>query len=634
MRSHFKLLFSMAALAAVIAVFHALPARDAILRQLWSFNQAQYQEFAEKVPARKLPRPDKRFSFMAGDSLPPTPVATPAGGSYSQPIAVALTAPEGKTCAIRYTLDGSIPTYRDSVYTGKPIPVDTFTVLRFRCLNPGMLPGDIVSETYITSARPDGLPVISLITDPVNLWNKYTGIYEHPLGRGRKWMRQADLHLLRPGEPPLSLAGELRIHGGYSRVVPKKSFRFSFKVPENMAISSDHLLLRTQWRGENTVIIRGGGVAQAYRLRDALSATLYSKIGGQTSAAEPIFLRLNGQPWGVYDLRERIDQGWLNQRFGPGDYELMGFDSKTPGRWGTPILGNGQAWENMIRFFREQNPSEPPTLESARQWLDIDNTIDYWIHNIFIANVDWPYNNFNAWRSTGPQGVWRWISWDVDGTFDHQGRGLNHNTLEWSLRERIRNDLKWNYVANQYEDKAAFLQSTLIMRRLLENPEIRNRFVARAHDLMNSVYAPDSTLPVFSEIITKLKIDRELDFQRWGWKDSLYFAEIERVSAFLKKRPEIVRGHLAARFGLQPSLPLHLQIQGPGRIRIHSVTVADSSWVGLYPQDFEIELEALPDPGAIFVGWENQGAVLSTEGLMRFRLKGEMTFRAQFKPAE
>jgi CotH kinase protein/Divergent InlB B-repeat domain/Chitobiase/beta-hexosaminidase C-terminal domain len=632
MRKHTKLVLSLTAIAIAAALFHAAPLRDPILRQLWSLNQAHYQEFAQKVKARKLPQIDKRFSLTLGDSLPPIPVAQPSGGFFTEPLEVRLALPPGHDLPIYYSLDGSIPTHRDSLYRGAPIRVDTVTVLRFRCLVDTLLPGQVGSETYVVGKAAPSLPLLSIITDPVHLWNKYSGIYEHPFERGRSWERQADMHYLRQQDPPFALVGELRIHGGYSRLLPKKSFRFRFQVPPKLNLEPDHILLRTQWQGENTVVIRAGGVGHRYRIRDALSGLLYASIGGHASAFEPVFVRLNGQPWGVYDLRERIDDGWLRLRFGEGEYELIGFDSKNPTKWGTPIVGTSKHWEKTLRFFAEHELNQPAPFEAAAALVDVDKTIDYWIHNIYVANVDWPYNNFNAWRKVTGDGRWGWISWDADGTFDDQGKGLRHNTLEWSLRDRVRNDLKWNYTPGHYEDKAMYLKSTLIMRRLLENPETRRRFILRAHDLLNTTYQAAPALQFLAAIRDPVEADRRADFARWGWSDSAYLQDMERINTFLRLRPKVVRGHFATRFGLGESVPLSLEPVGFGRIGLNTLPPTDTAWTGLYPTGMDIELEAQPDAGYAFSRWEGDLTFSPDSSRVRFQLKGPAVLRAVFRP--
>ena len=76
------------------------------------------------------------------------PVASPPGGTYSEPQLVTLTAAAGAT--IRYTLDGSQPTEASSVYT-TPSTVSTTTTLQARAFRVDWTPS--LSAVEILHAR-------------------------------------------------------------------------------------------------------------------------------------------------------------------------------------------------------------------------------------------------------------------------------------------------------------------------------------------------------------------------------------------------------------------------------------------------------------------------------------------------
>ena len=83
------------------------------------------------------------YTFDYGTLAPP--VASPPGGTYSEPQLVTLTATLGAT--IRYTLDGSQPTEASSVYT-TPLTVSTTTTLQARAFLPDWTPSLSAVEIY------------------------------------------------------------------------------------------------------------------------------------------------------------------------------------------------------------------------------------------------------------------------------------------------------------------------------------------------------------------------------------------------------------------------------------------------------------------------------------------------------
>jgi hypothetical protein len=105
-----------------------------------------------------------------------------------------------------------------------------------------------------------------------------------------------------------------------------------------------------------------------------------------------------------------------------------------------------------------------------------------------------------------------------------------------------------------------------------------------------------------------------------------------RVAAFLERRPALVRGHLAHYFGLGDTVAVTVRKSGGGTVRLNSLSLPDSAWTGTYLAGLEIELEAVPDADAEFMGWSG-----GTEGPDRnprrtVHLEGPREFRAEFRP--
>ena len=72
------------------------------------------------------------------------------------------------------------------------------------------------------------------------------------------------------------------------------------------------------------LVLRNGGDDGMYdhpRMRDSLMHALWAEEAGDVSARRPVFVYLNGQPWGIYNLRERIDSHYVaaNDRSGEAD---------------------------------------------------------------------------------------------------------------------------------------------------------------------------------------------------------------------------------------------------------------------------------------------------------------------------
>ncbi len=197
-------------------------------------------------------------------------------GFFSAPVEAAITA-DDPLATIRYTRDGSTPTFTNGIdYTG-PVVITSTTVLRSAALRAGaksspvdthslFFVDDVITQNsalavskgwpaapvngqlfdYDMSASvvsPNqtavknallAIPTISIVTDMTNLTNPASGIYVNPGQRGRIWERPCSIELLNEDGQlggQFQIDAGLRIRGGFSRSTdnPKHAWHFYFR---------------------------------------------------------------------------------------------------------------------------------------------------------------------------------------------------------------------------------------------------------------------------------------------------------------------------------------------------------------------------------------------------------------------
>ncbi|MDH3217458.1 MAG: CotH kinase family protein, partial [Candidatus Krumholzibacteria bacterium] len=542
MKKPARFAFSAVALV-VVALLAAAPTHKDMISQLWGLNQLYFFEFKQKLRTRLLPRIDKRFTFTVSDSLAPAPVPSLVGGFYADPVTIDLSVSTRAGATIRYTLDGSTPTQQSRRYQ-KPITLHRTRVLRFRSFRSGYLPSETMTHTYFVSTD-FRLPVVSLVTDPVVLWNRYSGIYANSLRRGRKWERGAHVeYFARGNSQPLRLPVQLRMHGGgWARKQTKKPFRLRYATAGLQPATADDLLTQKSTESEREVMLRPTMINHTARLGDELFTQLYSQIGGSVSASIEVLLFLNGEAWGLYRLHERINEEYLRRRFGAAQYDLI-----RDQRADSPALaGNTVHWKKTLDFFRSHDMTDDDQFARASELIDIDNTIDYWLFNIYAGNYDWPHNNTYLYRRrAGPDTRWRWISWDTDFAF--RPGVVGKNTLAWATRNEPRTDLVVN--PGQWKDKESNFFETLIVRRLLENESFRHRFVTRFCDLTHSVLEAKHIEAELDRIMEAKSHDIGTELIRWPDSRERYLRGSRDIRTFAHQRPEIILGYFQKTFGL------------------------------------------------------------------------------------
>jgi CotH kinase protein/Chitobiase/beta-hexosaminidase C-terminal domain len=526
-----------AALTLLIALFASHPLHDSIVGQLFSLNHLRLAKLSKiSTPAVRWEGGTEEPFFpqiFAGQDT----AADVKGGIYDKGVRVTLAS--SKPARIYYTLDGSTPTARSLPYH-EPISIEHTTTLRFASFSPELHPGPVESHTYIVGEA-FGLPVLSLVIDPVFLWNRHSGIYFNALKRGVKWRRPTEVEYFEDkASVPMSFPAELKIHGGeWTRSLEKKSFQLSYQTTALQNHDHNAILkpLSTDHRGR-TLVVRAAAVDASYRLGDELFRSLYADAGGLVSRATPAMLLINAKPWGLYNLHEKIDRAYLQRVNGAADYDFVS-DA------GYRDSEQGRSWNDLLDFFATRDLTDDQNLQKATRLIDVENFTDYWLFNIYAANLDWPHNNYYAFRKRADGERWRWISWDTDATFNFE-KGVRHDTLSWATRGSLRHDLSY---AGRERDEDGWLVSTAIIRALLTNRNYQTLFVRRFCKLHDSHFRPDRLTSRFETIVDRMKPQLTVDWARWPGSKQAYLDGVQGVRRFIGERPAIVLRQFQERFG-------------------------------------------------------------------------------------
>lgn len=115
---------------------------------------------------------------MSIDSTSVLPLSTPhfshSTGIYLVPFSLTLSHPVSGA-QIYYTLDGSHPSLNSSRYTS-PIYIDSNIVVRAIAYLNGIPQSKIATNSFIIAPQ-GNLPIMSIVTDPENLYSPDPGIY-------------------------------------------------------------------------------------------------------------------------------------------------------------------------------------------------------------------------------------------------------------------------------------------------------------------------------------------------------------------------------------------------------------------------------------------------------------------------
>ncbi|HKJ78862.1 MAG TPA: CotH kinase family protein, partial [Prolixibacteraceae bacterium] len=266
---------------------------------------------------------------------------------------------------IRFTTEGEKPSINSTVYT-KPILINQNSVIKAAIFKAGFLPGKTISRTYIFGNE-SSLPVVSVSLDPEDLWDREKGIYvlgdeyesDNPYYGANfweDWEKPANIEYAEPnGERLFSMNCGIKIFGGWSRAHPQKSlsvfFRNMYRDPE----LKDVQLFQNKPVDEfKSLVLRNSGNDFGFsKIRDAMMTGLVSDMDIDYAAYRPVVLYLNGKYWGLINLREKLNEDYLesNHKFDADSIDIL--------EWhGSVMEGNSDEYWGLW-YYLENNSLEP-----------------------------------------------------------------------------------------------------------------------------------------------------------------------------------------------------------------------------------------------------------------------------------
>ena len=441
---------------------------------------------------------------------------------------------------IRYTLDGTVPDADSTLYEG-PISIDSNTVIRAGCFSGDRICGGIATRTYLTD-EPHALDVICLSTAPGNLFDPDTGIYEFgpsydpefPYVGANFWQDwERPVHFAfysADGAPGIDFDAGIRIFGQYSRAIPQKSIsvhlresygpsQVRFPFFEGSGVTEYHdLLLRS-----------AGQDWGMSKLRDALPYEIIrEEMDVDGMDYRPTALYINGEYWGLYNLRDKVNEQYLHTHRGldPAEIDMIKGNARV-------LSGDSEAYEELMDFLRDHDLSYEENFEYVASVVDVDEVLDYWIAETFFANTD--TGNIKIYRQRDPVTPWRLVLYDLDWC-------LYPTTYRWNMLRQA-TDPEGHGIGNRF--------STRLLRGLLENDGCRQKFVERYAHHLNTTFAPDRTTAILHRMADRIESEIPRQYERWGQPSvNRWHSEIEFLEEALSVRRTESMEDLQAMFDL------------------------------------------------------------------------------------
>ena len=543
------------------------------------------------------------------EAFTPVPLFSIEGGFFNQPVSLELYA-ESDSIQIYYTTDASDPTKNSTSYEN-PITIDSTTVVRAIAYKEGLLPSKIVTNTYFFNENSD-LTIVSLVTDPQNLWDSTTGIY---VNYEEDWERPAHIEIYESsGNKSVGANVGIEIHGNSSRVIPQKSFKIKAKASYGPKFIEYQIFPDLDYDKYKSFLLRNSGGDNCWtHFRDGFMQNIVKDLDFENQAFRPSLVFLNGEYWGIYNIRERIDKYYFQRRtrVEPDEIDLLENGHSV-------ILGDNEDYDQVYNFIKYNDMKTDSNYSFVDKKFDIDNYISYIIANMYFANTDWYPNNMRFWRPQKGNGKWRWILFDTD-----QGFGL------YDVEKYKRNFFNVVTDSNRYP--------AVVFNGLIKNEKFRNKFIATYCDYSNSIFLPEVVIEKIDSFKNMIIDEGERHFIRWEKDFNKWEPRIEDLRIFARNRLTFMNQHFKDFFGLDNLITIRIESR-TGSEGIDHITVNDRlpvenyPWEGKYFTSVPIQLIAFPRKGYRFGGWLVNDSLIASGNKLQIIPEESLTVTPLFEP--
>ena len=572
------------------------------------------------------PSPGAVNDPQSSTEVTPPPVFSMPGGFYEG--AQVLRFENADQIDVYYSLDGTPPDDSALLYQG-PIALDATTAVRAIGYAPGSAPSNVVTHTFFIDEVVH-LPFISIVTDPDNFFSDERGIYVTGTnGRSgycdsairnvkQDWERPVNVELYEmDGELGFNQRAGVKIFGGCSRHrFPQKSLALFARKVYGKGSFRHQLFPDKDIDRFESFILRSSADDQVSTLfRDALSQTvLVQYMDVDYQAYRPAVLFLNGQYWGIHNIREKVNEHYVAGNFGIDADDVNLLESN-----GRVVTGTDAGYAAMVSYANSHSMADPEHYEVVSAQIDIDQYIDYQIGHIYLGERDWPGNNIKFWRAdSGPLARWRWINFDMDQCF----------TPAW-INENMIYKTTTGYGPGWPNPE----WSTRLFRNLLENEGFRNEFVQRYAYHMSTTFHPERLLGIIDQLQGRLAPEIPRHITRWGgqkdpdaletWMRPIFNSvarweqNVDQMRRFALQRPGPTTRNLLNHFGLSGTSEIGLDLDVPDSavLEINGKRLPDG-FRGTYFNDIPVVVQVTPRLGYTFSHWEMPSATVSSQSIV------------------
>ena len=430
--------------------------------------------------------------------------------------------------------------------------------------------------------------------------NDYSIFHGNYMKKGKDWVRACHVAVFdEDGRVLQDKNAGLSISGGMSRRLDQKSFNLSAGEPYGEEDGHFYLDIFPDSK-ESEFAHVGSYTHLRLRARSQVPRTFRETLIGQLAeesniraSAEPRkgIVFLNGSFYMLAELEPTFSDSLLAHRFDLPDTDHI---TKKKGKESSVF----RKLDVTDIFSADMTQKENRDL--LEQTADMDDYLLEYAFNILTNNLDWPYNNVEAWHWTGdydPQrpftdGRLRFVIFDSDKAFN----------ADPELEGGFGTDNLTNIMENIHIGRDSAFPN------IMKAKTYSDKFFTILSDLMNTSFQTDHVLDLIRESYAQVQEDVK-SYYTEEYRQQIE-SDLEGALNLASSRNETVRADLQTWFGLSPEDRYQLEVSAGDGVSVSWDFMSvprKTTYTGSYYTDIPITLTASVAPGWRFDHWEVNG---------------------------
>ena len=471
----------------------------------------------------------------------PLPIFSQSSGYYSAPFDLTLSCAD-PNALLYYTTDGSRPDNSSNLYTG-PFNISSTSVVKAVAYSTNSLvpPSFIDYHTFFINDT-HTVPILSVSGDSVavliedglqTIGSWWNGTPHEPQGT-IEWFDKNGV-LIDKG------TGEFNKHGNDSWAYDQRGFDYVMRDQFGYNHALKDKVFDTKSREKFQRVIVKAAANDNYpaafgssggHIRDAYIHHLsqLADLRLDERSTKSCILYLNGDYWGVYEMREKVDDHDFTDYYYDQDKNNLQYLKTWGGTW--VEYGGAQAqtdWDNLKNYITTNSMANQANYQTVKSQYNTGSIIDYFLLNSYVVCGDWLNWNTAWWRgldTNGEKKKWRYTLWDMDNTFDH---GTNYTGVPTMSVNADPCD------PSSLSDPGG-QGHVPIWNELLNNSDFFDDYLNRWQDLANGYLSCDTMIAVLDSMINVIDPEMPRQIAKWGGTYTEWQSNVQDIRDFINAR--------------------------------------------------------------------------------------------------